>query len=116
MKRRALLVCLLALVATVIVVKKKVFGLSVSREDPARYVGTRAMADRLHEVSTTLDPNRIWSEEVPIYAPLVRYFAGIKNPPDDRSRVLLDAQEAEKALQRGDTKQAIDGFQKVRAA
>lgn len=98
-------------------VHRRVFGLADTQVDPARYAGTQAMAERLREFAATLDPNRVWSEQVPIYAPLVGYFTQIKEPPDDeRSRILVDARAAEQALQRGESQRAVDGFLKVRDA
>ena len=114
--RAFLLVTCLVLAATTLVLRATVFGLSVTKTDPVRYDGTRAMADRLKELALGVDPNRVYSEQVPIYAPLARYFTEIKDPPDDRSRVLLEARAAEKALQKGESQGAVDGFLRVREA
>ncbi|MGZ3408231.1 MAG: hypothetical protein ACXVAN_17400, partial [Polyangia bacterium] len=114
---RAFLICATLLFAvTTIVLRKTVFGLSVTKVDPARFDGTQAMADRLRELALGVDPNRVYSEQVPIYALLARYFTDIKEPPDDKSRILLEAKAAEKALQKGDAQEAVSGFLRVRTA
>ncbi|MGZ3429669.1 MAG: hypothetical protein ACXVCV_23625, partial [Polyangia bacterium] len=114
---RAFLICATLLFAvTTIVLRKTVFGLSVTKVDPTRFDGTQAMADRLRELALGVDPNRVYSEQVPIYALLARYFTDIKEPPDDKSRILLEAKAAEKALQKGDAEEAVSGFLRVRTA
>jgi hypothetical protein len=116
-KRKRLRVVLLAIVSVLavatIALRSTVFGLSITVTDPRRYDGTRAMAARLEELSHVVDPNRIYSEQVPIYALIARYWDEIKDPPDERSRILLDAKAAERALQRGEGQAAVDGFQHV---
>ncbi|MGZ3440085.1 MAG: CRTAC1 family protein [Polyangia bacterium] len=114
---RAFLICATIFFAvTTIVLRKTVFGLSVTKVDPTRFDGTQAMADRLRELALGVDPNRVYSEQVPIYALLARYFTDIKEPPDDKSRILLEAKAAEKALQKGDAQEAVSGFLRVRTA
>ncbi len=114
--RTFFLVTLVVVVGLIVVLRATVFGLSVTKVDPARYDGTAAMAERLKELALGVDPNRIYAEQVPAYALLARYFGDIKEPPDEKSRVLGEARAAEQALQRGESADAVSGFLRVREA
>lgn len=107
---------MLVTAAFIIVLRSTVFGLSSTIVDPADYDGTSKMAQRLGELALGVDPNRIYSEQVPAYSLLARYYQKIKDPPDERSRVYSEARAAEKALQRGESADAVAGLLRVREA
>jgi hypothetical protein len=97
-------------------VKQTVFGLSVTKADPSRYDGTENMAARLKEIAQHFDANRVFTEQVPVYALVVRYFQEIPFSPVERGKILMLAQHAEKAMQRGDNQAALEAFRRVREA
>src|SRR5262245_44514025 len=78
--------------------------------DPRRYDGTQAMAERLKEHAAELTAEVILRVSQPTTG-LRRYFREIKQPPDERSRVLLEAKKATLLLAEGKTGEAIERYQ-----
>jgi FG-GAP-like repeat/ASPIC and UnbV len=113
-RRRLLIVLIVAVLAAGVVTRLTLFGISRTDVDPATYDGTAAMAARLHDIFLSINPNRIIVDRTPRIALIGRYFDEIKNPPDERSRILLEVQAAESALQRGEGDAAVAGFQRAR--
>jgi hypothetical protein len=97
-----------------VVIRLTLFGISRTEVDKAKYDGTAGMAAQLKAIAANFDANRVVIDRTPRIVLLGRYFEEIKNPPDERSRVLLEAQAAELALQRGEGDVAVAGFQRAR--
>ena len=83
--------------------------------DPRRFDGTQAMAERLKEFAALNTTDLIMRIAQPT-SPLIKYYSAIKEPPvDDRSRVLVEAKQADKLLVEGKTIEAIEHFLAARS-
>lgn len=71
--------------------------------------GTRLMAERLAEISKTINIARHMPN-----VDLEPYFRSVKQPPDERSKVILDTKAAYTLLTDGKNMEAVRSFQQVK--
>src|SRR6266516_4177653 len=84
--------------------------------DPRRFDGTQAMAERLKEFAAQQVTERILQIVQPTSG-LAQYYSAfhaIKDPPDERSRVLIEAKKADVLLVDGNTLEAIERYKSAR--
>src|SRR5688572_27526124 len=75
--------------------------------DPARYAGTRLMAERLAELNAGFNYDTLF-QRYPALSGLSKYYRGINGGTDLRSKILVDVKEAERLMVYGSTREALE--------
>src|SRR2546426_2068606 len=114
--RATLLLALIIVLPGAVLVLNSLCESSPIRVDPSRYAGSRAMAERLREIADGFNGAQL-GELLKRFWPttgLGKYLAEIKTPPDERSRILIEARKAVELLVAGRTAESVQGYERAR--